>query len=44
VGHQVILEPLDTWSVDFIATLDGWDDTIERPAQTPVTDLRDPFE
>ncbi len=41
VGRKVILEPVDSWSSDFLKCLGGWDEDIERPPQKAK--LRDPF-
>jgi antitoxin VapB len=43
-GRRVILEPLDEWPPDFLDCLGAWDEEIERPAQPPVSSLRDPFD
>ena len=43
-GRSVILEPVDEWSEEFLATLGAWKDEIERPQQQPMTKLRYPFE
>ena len=43
-GNKVILEPADGWSEEFLATLGAWDQEIERPPQTPITEVKNPFE
>lgn len=43
-GKRLILEPVDEWSEEFLASLGAWDGEIERPPQTPITDLKNPFE
>ncbi|MEP7011609.1 MAG: type II toxin-antitoxin system VapB family antitoxin [Acidobacteriota bacterium] len=43
-GQKIILEPLDTWSEEFLAALGSWPDEIERPKQEPISKLADPFE
>lgn len=40
-GRRVILEPVDEWSSEFLATLGAWDEPIDR---LPQDTLRDPFE
>lgn len=44
VGRQVILEPVDEWSPEFLAALGAWGDEIPRPASATVGGRRDPFE
>ncbi len=43
VGRQVILEPADDWSEEFRECLGAWQEPIERPQATSVTDLDDAF-
>ncbi|MEZ4302488.1 MAG: AbrB/MazE/SpoVT family DNA-binding domain-containing protein [Polyangiaceae bacterium] len=43
-GRRVILEPVDEWPEAFRSCLGAWSEEIERPAQKPVRNLRDPFE
>ena len=45
-GTTVILEPEPPaqWSDRFLATLGAWDEEIERPPQTPITELKNPFD
>lgn len=45
-GARVILEAArpTQWSERFLATLGSWDEEIERPPQTPVTELKNPFD
>jgi antitoxin VapB len=31
VGRQIILEPVDEWPAEFLASLGAWADDIERP-------------
>ncbi len=42
-GRKVILEPMDDWSPEFLASLGGWTEAIERPHSPLVSDMRDPF-
>jgi antitoxin VapB len=44
VGRRLILELTDEWSPEFLATLGAWNQEIERPAQTPITELKNPFD
>lgn len=39
---RVILEPVDTWSVEFRACLGAWPREIPRPEQPRIADLRTP--
>lgn len=43
VGRRVVIEPVDEWNEEFLATLGAWSDEIERPAAEPVADAKDPF-
>ena len=45
-GRRIILEPVDTWSDEFLACLGalGKDEEMPRLKQTPVTKLKNPFE
>jgi antitoxin VapB len=43
-GRQVILEPADEWSPEFLACLGAWKDDIPRPRARTVGSRRDPFE
>jgi antitoxin VapB len=43
-GKKVILEPLDDWPDAFRQCLSSWDETLERPPQPTLLELRDPFE
>lgn len=45
-GARVVLEPVAPGShADaFWATFGAWDEEIERPPQTPITELKDPFD
>lgn len=45
-GGRIILEPEPPaqWSERFLATFGAWQEEIERPPQTPVTELKDPFD
>lgn len=43
-GTKVILEPIDEWSKTFLDCLGAWDEEIERPEQTPISRLKDPFD
>jgi len=42
----IILEAAQqtAWSERFLATLGSWDGEIERRPQTPVTELKNPFD
>jgi len=42
-GRRVILEPADEWPDDFRACLGAWSDDIPRPAQRPISDVRNPL-
>lgn len=42
-GKRVILEPADEWSEDFLAALGSCEEEIPRPAQRPVSKMRNPF-
>ncbi len=43
-GLRVILEPVDSWTDEFLACLGAWHEPIERPIQKPLASLRDPFQ
>lgn len=43
-GRRVILEPADEWSAEFRACLGSVSETIPRPKQAKVTQLRNPFD
>jgi antitoxin VapB len=43
VGRRIILEPVDEWQPEFVASLGTWEGSIERPAPEPILDVRDPF-
>ena len=43
-GRQVILEPADEWSAEFLACLGAWQEDIPRPARRTVGSRRNPFE
>ncbi len=42
-GRRVVLELPDEWPPEFLACLGAWKEPIERPMQTPISKLRDPF-
>jgi virulence-associated protein VagC len=42
-GRRIILEPLDVWPDEFLASLGGWTAPIARPRQQKLAKLRDPF-
>lgn len=44
-GRRIILEPVDTWSEEFLACLGGLesDDDIPRIKQVPVAKMKNPF-
>jgi antitoxin VapB len=42
-GQQIILEPIDAWTEEFLAILGAWPEDIERPPQEPLSKLADPF-
>jgi antitoxin VapB len=44
VGKQVILEPADEWSADFLACLGAWKDDIPRPPAKAIGSKRGPFD
>jgi virulence-associated protein VagC len=43
VGRNVILEPADEWSAEFMSALGGWLEPIERPKPRPIAKKKDPF-
>lgn len=43
VGRQVILEPADEWSEEFLRCLGAWKEDIPRPPSQPVSRKRNPF-
>jgi Virulence-associated protein and related proteins len=43
VGRQVILEPVDEWSKEFLDVLGAWKEPIERPRSRPIAKMKDPF-
>lgn len=43
VGRRVILEPADEWTPEFLETLGGWKEQIERPKSRPISKKKDPF-
>lgn len=43
-GRQVILEPANEWSKEFIEMLGAWDEEIDVPRGLPITETKDPFE
>lgn len=43
-GNRVILEPLDEWSNEFLASLGSWDEEIPRPKQMRIAKKRNAFE
>ena len=43
VGRQVILEPADEWSPEFLRCIGAWKDEIPRPRQEKIARARDPF-
>ena len=43
-GRRVILEPPDEWPASFRACLGAWSEAIERPKQSALAKLKDPFE
>lgn len=44
VGKQVILEPADEWSSEFLACLGAWNEDIQRPRTRKVGSRTNPFE
>ncbi len=38
-GRRIILEPVDSWTPEFVACLGAWQGEIERPQQAPLTTL-----
>jgi len=42
-GKRVILEPVDEWSEEFLASLGAWSEDVDRLPRTPLRDLKDPF-
>lgn len=43
VGRKVVLEPVDEWPGDFLASLGSLSEKLERPKSPPIATLRDPF-
>jgi virulence-associated protein VagC len=43
VGKQVILEPADEWSSEFLACLGAWKHEIPRPPGRRVRSRKNPF-
>ena len=43
VGRQVILEPADEWSAEFLACLGAWHEDIPRPRKRPIGSRSNPF-
>jgi antitoxin VapB len=44
VGKQVILEPADEWSAEFLACLGSWKEDIPRPHTRKIARKRNPFD
>jgi antitoxin VapB len=44
VGKQVILEPADEWSPDFLECLGSWKEDIPRPPTKNIGGKKDPFD
>jgi len=44
VGKQVILEPADEWSPEFLACLGSWKGDIPRPRSRKIARKRNPFD
>ena len=44
VGKQVILEPADEWSEEFLESLGSWKDDIPRPPSRTIGGKKNPFE
>jgi antitoxin VapB len=42
-GRRVVIEPLDTWPVEFLACIGAWHEDIARPKQAATMKVRDPF-
>jgi antitoxin VapB len=43
VGHRVVLEPVDSWSPEFLRCIGAWQGDIPRPKGNSIRRLRDPF-
>jgi antitoxin VapB len=43
IGRKVVLEPVDSWSPEFIACLGAWNEPIARPKSESIHKLQDPF-
>lgn len=43
VGRNVVLEPADEWTLDFLSALGSLTEEIERPPSQPIKKMRDPF-
>jgi antitoxin VapB len=44
VGKQVILEPADEWSDEFLACIGSWKEASPRPTSRKITRKRNPFD
>lgn len=44
VGRQVILEPADEWTREFLGALGAWKEPIERPPSRRIGTGKDPFD
>jgi antitoxin VapB len=44
VGKQVILEPADEWSEEFLSCLGGWKEDIPRPRGRTIGGRKNPFD
>ena len=42
-GQQIILEPADEWSPEFLTCLGAWKESIPRPRRRPIAARPDPF-
>lgn len=43
IGQRVVLEPVDTWPVAFLACIGAWQDEIPRPKDDSIRVAKDPF-
>ena len=42
-GRTIVVHPHESWPDEFFKVIGSLDEDLERPPQTPVTELEDPF-
>jgi antitoxin VapB len=42
-GRRIILEPVDEWQSEFVASLGTWEESIDRPVTESILKVRDLF-